>query len=109
VLHELAERQAALCALPVDVRFFLRGPAALSHPALAQLLRRWPGVQVLLDDWDYDLEAAARRLALDPERPPLCLVCDRLGRARYGLSGYRVGAVGLLEHIAAQLCAHSDF
>jgi len=105
VLNELAAGQAALEALPVEVRLLLRGRESLEHPALAALLRRWPGIRVLLDDWAFDLEAAARCLTLDPERAPLCVACNAAGQAVYGVSGYRVGCVELLTRVLDRLCA----
>ena len=105
VIQELLAGQAALEALPVEVRLLLRGRESLEYPALAELLGRWPGIRVLLDDWAFDLEAVARRLTLDPERAPLCVACDAGGQAVYGVSGYRVGCVELLTRIAGRLCA----
>lgn len=103
VLHELLEAQGVLSALPVEVRFFLRSREAVRHPALARLLERWPQAQVLLDDWGFDVEHLSRRLGLDPDRPPLCVVCGGDGLARYGVSGYRVGSVELLGRICKRL------
>ena len=103
ILNELLDGQAALEALPVDVVFLLRSREALAQPTLARVLTGWPAVRVLLDDWAYDLEAVARLLALDPDAPPLSVVCDGDGRAVYGGSGYRVGMVELLARVAAHL------
>ncbi len=104
VLHELAASRGALAALPVDVRFFLRSREAADHPALVRLTADGgPEMQLLLDDWAFDLEGAARRLGLEPDRPPLCVVCTGDGRARYGVSGYRVGSVELLCRICRRL------
>lgn len=104
VLNELAAGQEALEALPLDLVFLLRGRDSLRHPALSALLNQWRGIRVLLDDWAYDLETAARHLTCDPSTPPLAVVCDRQGRAVYGVSGYHVGSVALLTQIAAHIC-----
>ena len=55
---------------------------------------------MLLDDWAYDLEAAARCLGRDPDLPPLMVLCDGAGEAVYSDSGYRVGAVELALRLA---------
>ena len=67
------------------------------------MLRDWPDIRVLLDDWAFDLETAARHLTCDPDRPPLAVVCNGKGQAVYGVSGYHVGSVELLTRIAAHL------
>ena len=72
--------------------------------ALAGRLAGWDRVQVLLDDWSYDLELLARHLGCDPDTPPLAVVCDGAGQAVYSISGYRAGAVELLVRAAAHLC-----
>ena len=106
VLNELLDRRTALAALPVGVRLLVRGRESLDQPTLARVLAELPGVEVLLDDWAYDLELAARRLGRDPDRPPLMVVSDGAGCAVYSDSGYRVGAVDLLLRVAGRLAAH---
>lgn len=85
----------------LPVLLLLRQREDQNHPTLAGLLARRPGIRVLLDDWAYDQETVARELTCDPETLPLAVVCDGKGRAVYGTSGYRVGAVALLAEIAA--------
>lgn len=104
VLNELLLHRAALDALPVRLIFLLRSRESLEHPALAGRLSGWNRVQLLLDDWAYDLELLARHLACDPDSPPLAVACDGEGRAVYSLSGYRAGSVELLVRVAAHLC-----
>ena len=104
VLNELLLHRAALDALPVRLIFLLRSRESLEHPALAGRLSGWNRVQLLLDDWAYDLELLARHLACDPDSPPLAVACDGEGRAVYSLSGYRAGSVELLIRVAAHLC-----
>lgn len=104
VLNELSAGQAVLEALPVNIVFLLPDRDVLCYPTLAGLLARWPGIQILLDDWSYDLESVARQLTCDPDTPPLAVVCDGKGRSVYGTSGYRVGSVALLARIAAYIC-----
>lgn len=104
ILNELIAVQRTLEALPLHIRFLLRGRESLNQPTLSKLLARWQGIQVLLDDWAYDLESVARQLTCDPDTPPLAVVCDGKGRAVYGLSGYRVGAAELLARICAYVC-----
>lgn len=104
VLNELTERRAALDALPVRLLFLVRSRESLRHPALAGRLSGWDKVQVLLDDWSYDLELLARHLGCDPDTPPLAVACDGEGRAVYSISGYRAGSVELLERVAVYLC-----
>lgn len=103
VLNELLERPQALDALPIRISFLVRGRDSLSQPALAKVLTRFPHIQVLLDDWAYDMEAVARHLGRDPDSPPLMVVCSGAGRAVYSDCGYRVGAVELLLKVAASL------
>ena len=104
LLGELFGLRDVLAALPLNVAFLLRDGAGVGHPTLGGLLDRWPEIQILVDDWAYDLEDAARRLTCDPDTPPLAVVCDGTGTALYGVSGYRVGSAGLLAQIAAHLC-----
>lgn len=104
LIHELAMRRDELNALKLNVVFLLRGADCVHQPTLADALARWPAARVLLDDWAYDLEDTARRLTCDPDTPPLAVVCDGLGRAVYGDSGYRVGLAELLVRVAAHLC-----
>lgn len=104
LLGELSGLREALAALPLNVALLLRDGACANHPTLARLLAQWPELQVLVDDWAYDLEDAARWLTCDPDTPPLAVVCDGAGTAVYGVSGYRVGSAGLLAQIAALLC-----
>lgn len=96
VLNELLVRREAL-ALPV--LFLLRGRDSLTQPTLARALAELDG-RALLDDWAYDMEAAARRLGREPDDPPLMVLCDGAGTALYSASGYRVGAVELLLRAA---------
>ena len=88
VLNELLARREA-ASLPL-----------LSQPTLARALECLPEARVLLDDWEYDLEAAARHLGRDPDDPPLMVLCDGAGTALYSACGYRVGAVDLLLRAA---------
>ena len=104
VLNELMERAEAIAALPVRVLFLVRGRDSLRQSTLARALECLRGVQVLLDDWAYDLEAVARHLGRDPDSPPLAVVCGGAGQAVYSDCGYRVGAVELLLRVAAHLC-----
>ena len=103
VLNELMERREALAVLPVRVLFLVRGRDSLRQSTLARALERLRGVQVLLDDWAYDLEAVARHLGQDPDSPPLAVVCGGAGQAVYSDCGYRVGAVELLLRILKHL------
>ncbi len=95
LLHELA----AAGRPQGRVVLFLRGERSLRHPAVGGYLDVHPQAEVLFDDWEYDLEQLARLLGCDPERPPLCLVCNRQGKAVYAESGYRVGMAQLLLRI----------
>lgn len=100
VLNELLAGQDAFARLPVNLVFLLRGRESLAQRTLANTLARLDFVQVLLDDWAYDLEQVARHLTCDPDQPPLAIVCDRDGCALYGTSGYSVGSVELLRRVA---------
>ena len=103
VLNELMDRAGETAALPVRLVFLVRGRDSLTQPTLAAALGKLSGVQVLLDDWAYDLEAVARCLGRDPDLPPLAVLCDGAGAARYSASGYRAGGVELL--LRAARCA----
>ncbi len=104
LLLELEARREAFAALPLNVVFLLRSREAVEQPTLARVLARWPEARVLLDDWAFDLEETARRLARDPDAPPLAVLCDGQSRAVYAESGYRVGAADLLLRAAVCLC-----
>lgn len=98
LMNELVSGRQALEAMSVEVVVLVRERSALAN--LAELQTQWPGIRVLLDDWDYDLETVARQLTCDPDTPPLAVVCDEQGRAVYGISGYRVGSAALLTRVA---------
>ena len=100
LLLELADRRRALQALPLNVTVLVRGPDSLKQPTLKAVLSQWDGVRVLYDDWAFDLEDTARRLARDPDTPPLTVLCDGEGNAVYADSGYRVGAAELILRTA---------
>ncbi len=107
VLNELLARREA-ASLPL--LFLVRSRDSLSQPTLARALECLPEARVLLDDWEYDLEAAARHLGRDPDDPPLMVLCDGAGTALYSACGYRVGAVDLLLRAAgcsADICSGS--
>lgn len=104
ILNELTDRQEAFRALPADIKFFVRSAESVKQPTLARVLHKWPEIQVLMDEWSFDLEEVARRLGCDPDRPPLAVVCSKAGQAVYGRSGYYVGTVELLARILEYLC-----
>ncbi len=107
VLNELLARREA-ASLPL--LFLVRSRDSLSQPTLARALECLPEARVLLDDWEYDLEAAARHLGRDPDDPPLMVLCDGAGTALYSACGYRVGTVDLLLRAAgcsADICSGS--
>ena len=101
LLSELAAGRQTLQALPLNVIFLVRGPDSLKQHTLKDMLSKWDGVRILYDDWAFDLEDTARRLAQDPDTPPLTVLCDGQGNAVYADSGYRVGAIGLILRMAA--------
>ena len=96
LLLELAGKRQALQALSLNVIVLVRGPDSLKQRTLKDVLSQWDGVRVLYDDWAFDLEDTARRLARDPDTPPLTVLCDGQGSAVYADSGYRVGAAELI-------------
>ncbi|MBR3704966.1 MAG: transglutaminase domain-containing protein, partial [Oscillospiraceae bacterium] len=103
ILNELIAARDALQAADITVYFLLRSRDAIQQRTLALALEQLPFVRVLLDDWAYDLETAARHLTCDPDTPPLAVVCDADGNAVYGISGYSVGSVELILRIAKHL------
>ena len=96
LLLELAGRRRGFQDLSLNVIFLVRGPDSLKQRTLKDVLSQWDGVRVLYDDWAFDLEDTARRLARDPDTPPLAVLCDGQGSAVYADSGYRVGAAELI-------------
>ena len=108
LLLELAAGRQTLQALPLNVIFLVRGPDCLKQRTLKEVLSKWAGVRVLYDDWAFDLEDTARRLARDPDTPPLTVLCDGQGSAVYADSGYRVGAAELILRIA-EFISQTDF
>lgn len=103
ILNELIAAKDSLHSASFHLYFLLRSREAMQQRTLALALEQLPSVRVLLDDWAYDLETAARHLTCDPDTPPLAVVCDGDGNAVYGMSGYRVGAVELLLRIAEHI------
>lgn len=101
LLNELMEHRQTLEGTDIQVLFLLKGRDSLTQPTLAKALALLPQVQVLLDDWAYDLESVARHLGRDPDAPPLAVVCTGAGRAIYSHTGYRVGSAELLLQVAA--------
>ncbi len=107
LLGELLALRGRLDALPVRVLFLVRGRESLAQRTLAEVLARWDKPEVMLDDWAYDLEAAARCLGLDPESAPLAAACAGDGRAVYSTGGYQVGSAELLVRAAEFLCGET--
>lgn len=105
VLNELLARQDAL---RVPLLFLLRGWDSLVQPTLARAVEQLHGTCVLPDDWAYDMEVTARQLGRAPDDPPLMVLCDGAGRARYSAGGYRVGAVELLLRAARCISETAD-
>lgn len=103
ILNELIAAKDALQETDISVRFLLRSREAMRQRTIALALEQLPFVSVLLDDWAYDLETAARHLTCDPDTPPLAVVCDADGNAVYGVSGYSAGSVELILRIAKHL------
>ena len=101
LLLELADRRQTVHALSLNVIVLVRGPDSLKQRTLEDMLSKWDGVRILYDDWAFDLEDTARRLARDPDTPPLAVLCDGQGNAVYADSGYRVGAAELILRMAA--------
>lgn len=103
VLNELMAAKESLQNLPVEILFFVRNKQALAQPTLAALLKNWPAVRVYTAEWEYNIEHMARFFSCDPDRPPLCIVCDDQGNGVYANSGYNVGmvelCVGIIKHI----------
>ncbi len=106
LLGELAGYRERLDALPVRVLFLVRGRESLAQRTLARVLDGWDKPEVLVDDWAYDLEAAARCLGHDPECAPLAAACSG-GRAVYSTGGYQVGSAELLVRAAEFLCGRA--
>ena len=103
ILNELSAALPAFQALDGDVVFFLRRPGAEQQATLAELLDKWPQVQLVYPEWGYQVETVARHLGLDPDKPPLAVVQDQEGRAAYACCGYQVGAADLLRRVLEQL------
>lgn len=107
LLGELLECRDRLDVLPVRVLFLVRGRESLEQRTLARVLAGWDKPEVLVDDWAYDLEAAARCLGHDPEGAPLAAACGADGRAVYSTGGYQVGSAELLVRAAEFLCGRA--
>ena len=103
ILNELIAEKNAIRSDLFNLCFLLRSREAMRQRTLALALEQLPCARVLLDDWDYDLETAARHLTCDPDTPPLAVVCDGNGNAVYGMSGYSVGSAQLLLRIAEHI------
>ncbi len=81
VCNELKAAAHRLHALPLDVVKFLPGR-----------------------DWSFQVETLARHFTLDPERPPLLILCDRTGSAVWAGGGYNVGMVSQALDLAQRIC-----
>ena len=103
ILNELLEMKDSLAPDQYHIRFLLRCRDCTNQRTIALALEQLPFVEVLLDDWDYDLETVARHLTCDPDTPPLAVVCDSDANAVFGMSGYSVGSAQLLVRIAEYL------
>lgn len=103
ILNELLDMQRSIISERYCIRFLLRSSECAKQRTISLALEHLPFVEVLLDDWAYDLEMTARHLTCDPDTPPLAVVCDGDANAVFGMSGYHVGSAQLLVRIAKYL------
>ena len=103
ILNELLEMKDSLAPDQYRIRFLLRSSECAKQRTIALALVQLPFVEVLLNDWEYDLEMTARHLTCDPDTPPLAVVCDGDANAVFGISGYHVGSAQQLIRIAEHL------
>ena len=107
ILNELTADLAAFRGREAEAVCYLRRPGAEQQVTLAALLAAWPELRVEYPDWNYQAEAVARHLGLDPDKPPFAVVCDQAGRAVYACCGYQVGTAQLLRRILERLTAET--
>ncbi len=96
LLNELMEEETPSLS-PV---FLVNDRDEASDGLLNLVLKKYPGSAVWLFDM-AECEEAARACFLEPDVFPLCLIMDR-GFCRFAVSGYRVGSVSLLSHMAEE-------
>lgn len=97
---ELAEKEEDF---PAEIYVFLRSEKALKQETFAKFLKIWQRSHLYFGEWHYNVEQLARQFYVDPDSPPLALVCDGNGHVVYATSGYNVGAVELMAQISYYL------
>lgn len=124
LLNELREEAGRLAEAGTALLLVVRGPAELSDPTLSRtlpVLEDAMSVRVAYDDFSELPERLARRMFVNPEKLPLCVLgtaAEDAGaaggaaagdgsrgafRGRYAAAGYNVGTVDLMLKLMALL------
>ena len=109
LLNEMREESARLAEAGAALLLVLRDEAELADPTLSRTLPVLEGVAdvtVAFDDFSELPERLARRMFVNPEKLPLCILATPEGgalRGRYAAAGYNVGTVDLMLKLMALL------
>lgn len=103
ILNEFIELAEKKEDFPAEIYVFLRDKKSLEQSTLTKFLTIWKRSHVYFGEWHYNVELLARQVYVDPDSPPLAIVCDGRGNAVYATSGYNVGAVELMAQISHYL------
>ncbi len=99
LLNEMREQAGRLAAAGLPLVLAVPGPESLDDLTLARTLPALDGAVVAYDDFSELPERLARRMFVNPEKLPLCILAqagaDGL-RGRYAAAGYNVGTVDLV-------------
>ena len=99
LLSELMEYRDIFAAENIGVYGLLAEHADSMQPTLRRAQELVPELQLYTADFDLEMEAAARRMYLEPGKLPLVLVADTKRRGRFGEAGYFVGLGKLLQEL----------
>lgn len=109
LLNEMREESARLAESGAALLLVVRDTAELADPTLSRTLPVLEGVAdvtIAFDDFSELPERLARRMFVNPEKLPLCILATVEGgalRGRYAAAGYNVGTVDLMLKLMALL------
>ena len=99
LLNELMEYRNIFADGHIGVYGLLAVSADDAQPTLQRARTAIPNLQLYAADFDLEMEAAARRMYLEPGKLPLVILVDPAKRGRFGEAGYFVGLGKLLQEL----------
>lgn len=99
LLNELMEYRTIFADGHIGVYGLLAAGADDAQPTLQRAQSAIPELQLYAADFDLEMEAAARRMYLEPGKLPLVILVDRTKQGRFGEAGYFVGLGKLLQEL----------